>query len=116
MKEHFDHQKAETQREQMRNEIDRTKRLLENNDTVVHKQVWCRQNKKTHGLAGLASSGRNTTPCVYVCMQYVGARGGGGINHHHPQPSQYTPDPPPTLTFPAACLSGLTVLYKQINI
>lgn len=39
MKEHFDHQKAETQREQMRNEIDRMKRLLENNDTVVHKQV-----------------------------------------------------------------------------
>ena len=39
VKEHFDHQKAETQREQMRNEIDRMKRLLENNDTVVHKQV-----------------------------------------------------------------------------
>ena len=39
MKEHFDHQKAETQREQMRNEIDRMKRLLENNDSVVHKQV-----------------------------------------------------------------------------
>ncbi len=39
MKEHFDHQKAETQREQMRNEIDRMKRLLENNDNVVHKQV-----------------------------------------------------------------------------
>lgn len=39
VKEHFDHQKAETQREQMRNEIDRMKRLLENNDSVVHKQV-----------------------------------------------------------------------------
>lgn len=42
MKEHFDHQKAETQREQMRNEIDRMKRLLENNDSVVHKQVSLR--------------------------------------------------------------------------
>lgn len=40
VKEHFDHQKAETQREQMRNEIDRMKRLLEKNDTVVHKQVF----------------------------------------------------------------------------
>ncbi|CAN0079191.1 unnamed protein product, partial [Sphacelaria rigidula] len=38
VKEHFDHQKAETQREQMRNEIDRMKRLLESNDNVVHKQ------------------------------------------------------------------------------
>ena len=42
MKEHFDHQKAETQREQMRNEIDRMKRLLENNDNVVHKQASTR--------------------------------------------------------------------------
>lgn len=48
MKEHFDHQKAETQREQMRNEIDRMKRLLENNDSVVHKQV-------RHDDAGMGS-------------------------------------------------------------
>lgn len=39
MKKHFGHQKSETQREQMRSEIDRMKRLLETNDNVVHKQV-----------------------------------------------------------------------------
>ena len=47
MKEHFDHQKAETQREQMRNEIDRMKRLLENNDNVVHKQASTRVDQFT---------------------------------------------------------------------
>lgn len=55
VKEHFDHQKAETQREQMRNEIDRMKRLLENNDSVVHKQV-------RHDVAGMRSRRGNTTP------------------------------------------------------
>jgi hypothetical protein len=39
VKEHFDHQRADKQRDQMRNEIDRMRKLLESNDDVIHKQV-----------------------------------------------------------------------------
>ncbi|CAM9395094.1 unnamed protein product [Choristocarpus tenellus] len=52
VKEHFDHQKSETQREQMRNEIDRMKRLLESNDNVVHKQAK-RGDAEVRRMAGM---------------------------------------------------------------
>jgi hypothetical protein len=42
VKEHFDHQRADKQREQMRADLDRMRRLLEANDDVIHKQVSCR--------------------------------------------------------------------------
>lgn len=54
VKEHFDHQKAETQREQMRNEIDRMKRLLETSDSVVHKQVNRRRHGAFRGVSAVA--------------------------------------------------------------
>jgi chromosome segregation ATPase len=38
VKEHFDHQKVQKQREQQRNEISRMKRLLGQNDDIIHKQ------------------------------------------------------------------------------
>lgn len=54
VKKHFDYEKAETKREQMRNEIDRMTRLLETNEDVVLKQVTdCHQT--TRGLRDLTS-------------------------------------------------------------
>jgi hypothetical protein len=43
VKEHFDHQRADKQRDQMRNEIDRMRKLLESNDDIIHKQVTHQQ-------------------------------------------------------------------------
>lgn len=63
VKKHFDYEKAETQREQMRNEIDRMKRLLETNDNVVHKQVSdCHQT--TRGLRGLTLPSMAYNACI----------------------------------------------------